>query len=265
MPLILIRLAGNSNSRRNWWFRENAKVPEVEPVDFAFHFPIRSGPARQAAASSKRKEDKAILTSSILQRLAMHPMSEGERQVRTETADGIVRRCQAGEREAFRELYDLFQEQVFTIALYYMNGDRAAAEDITQNLFVRLFSVIGQFRHSSTFTTWLFSLVANACKDEHRRRKRFRPWPSEQQAELRPSLDEDRVATHQAVHQALADLSPDLRMTVLLKHFEDLSYEEIGKILGCRMGTVASRLNRIHQILARKLSAFGSLVEADRG
>jgi RNA polymerase sigma-70 factor, ECF subfamily len=168
----------------------------------------------------------------------------------------LVERCRTGDREAFRQLYDSYQESVFSISLYYLNGDRSAAEDVTQTVFVRLYGTIKDFRQTARFTTWLYSMVANACRDEHRRRKRLVEWAPEH--DLRPdgSQTEDGLALQHTVRQVVAELQPDFRITVLLKYFEDLSYEEIAEVLGCQAGTVASRLNRCHKILARKLSGL---------
>src|SRR5205823_203898 len=81
--------------------------------------------------------------------------------------------CRQGDREAFRRLFDTYQETVYSIALHFLHGDEAAAEDITQEVFVRLFTRIRQYRGEAEFSTWLYRMVANACLDEQRRRKRF--------------------------------------------------------------------------------------------
>src|SRR4030081_3938738 len=87
---------------------------------------------------------------------------------------GVIHACQDGDREAFRLLFEAYKDRVFSIACYSL-GDKAAADDITQQIFVKLFTRIGQFRGDSEFTTWLYRLVINSCLDERRRQKRFLP------------------------------------------------------------------------------------------
>ena len=170
----------------------------------------------------------------------------------------LISDCKCGDREAFRRLYEIYRDRVFTVALYHLNGDRTAAEDVVQTVFVKLFNAIHQFRRESEFSTWLYRAVTNACMDEHRRRKRWMPWASVPDGGY---VHED-FATGDAVRAAVGKLSPKLRMPVLLKYFEDMSYEEIAETLGCSMGTVASRLNRGHKQLAQQLR---HLVEENGG
>ncbi|MEZ0325748.1 MAG: RNA polymerase sigma factor [Fimbriimonas sp.] len=162
----------------------------------------------------------------------------------------LISACKEGDRDAFRRLFDLYRDKVYTIALYHLNGDQTAAEDVVQNVFVKLFRTITQFRSDSEFSTWLYRSVANACMDEHRRRRRWLPWASVPEKAYHHELN----GVDESVRAAIEKLSPKLRMPVLLKYFEEMSYEEIAQTLGCSMGTVASRLNRGHKMLAQHLS-----------
>ena len=171
----------------------------------------------------------------------------------------VIAACQAGDRAAFRRLYDTFQSQVYSTALYFMGGNAASAEDITQDVFVKLFSRIRQFRNEAAFSTWLHRLVVNACMDELRKGKRFVEDPMSERggdgaAEGRFDDELERTETIEAVQSALAGLSPKLRTAISMKYFQDLSYEEMAAALNCSMGTVASRLSRGHKILAGKLA-----------
>jgi RNA polymerase sigma-70 factor, ECF subfamily len=171
--------------------------------------------------------------------------------------DRVIEACQAGDREAFRLLFETYKDRVFSIACYSFGGDETAAGDVSQQIFLKLMTSIGQFRGDSAFTTWLYRLVVNACIDERRKRRRFMPFelkPTASIEERRPQ--EKRYAKLEiadSVHAAISELKPKLRMPILLKYVEDLSYEEIAGVLGCSKGTVASRLNRGHQALAQKL------------
>lgn len=170
----------------------------------------------------------------------------------------VIEACQAGDREAFRLLFETYKDRVFSIAVYSFGGDEVAASDTSQQIFLKLLTSIGQFRGESAFTTWLYRLVVNCCTDEKRKRRRFLPFgertPMGRVEEKGPQ--EKRYAKLEiagSVQAAITELKPKLRMAILLKYVEDLSYEEIASVLGCSKGTVASRLNRGHKALARKL------------
>jgi len=171
----------------------------------------------------------------------------------------VVESCQQGDREAFRLLFETHKDKVYSIALYFFGGDAALAGDITQQVFLKLFTRIGQFRHQSEFTTWLYRLTTNTCIDEQRRRRRFTPFPETPPATARahtlPAAEARfmRLEMADSVREAIASLKPKLRIAILLKYFEELSYEEIAVVLNCSKGTVASRLNRGHRILAQRL------------
>lgn len=165
----------------------------------------------------------------------------------------LIERCRQGDREAFRLLFDAHKDRVYSMALYGLNGDANTAEDITQEVFVKVFTRIGQFRQQAEFATWLYRMVANACIDEQRRRRRFVPPADMERLPGAPDSSFARIELSDAVQNALADLAPEQRATVLLKYFEQLSYDEMARVLDCSKGTIASRLNRGLKILAGKL------------
>jgi RNA polymerase sigma-70 factor (ECF subfamily) len=170
----------------------------------------------------------------------------------------VIRACQEGDREAFRQLFEAYKDRVFSIACYSL-GDEAAADDVTQQIFVKLFTRIGQFRGDSEFTTWLYRLVINSCLDERRRQRRFlpvdEPGPmSKAIYKKSPETGYERREIAGSVREAISGLKPKMRLPILLKYIEGLSYEEIAEVVGCSKGTVASRLNRAHKALAKRLS-----------
>jgi RNA polymerase sigma-70 factor (ECF subfamily) len=171
----------------------------------------------------------------------------------------VVASCQQGDREAFRLLFETHKDKVYSIALYFFGGDSALAADITQQVFLKLFTRISQFRHQSEFTTWLYRLTTNTCIDEQRKRRRFSPLPdtlpTQTATQGMPAAEARfmRLEVSDSVRDAIATLKPKLRIAILLKYFEELSYEEIAVVLNCSKGTVASRLNRGHRILAQRL------------
>jgi RNA polymerase sigma-70 factor (ECF subfamily) len=170
----------------------------------------------------------------------------------------IIEACQQGDRAAFQLLFETYKDKVFSIAVY-SSGDRALADDITQQVFLKLFTAIRQFRGDSEFTTWLYRLVVNACLDERRRRRRLLPWGEtvamRKGGERKPQEKQyARREVSEAVQAAIGELKPKFRLPILLKYIEGLSYEEIASVMGCSKGTVASRLNRGHSQLAKRLS-----------
>lgn len=178
-------------------------------------------------------------------------MTSDGRVADREQISRLIAECQAGSRDAFSRLYAEFRDRVFSIALSYFRGNREAAEDVMQTVFANMLDRIGQFRHDAEFTTWLYRLVNNACTDEFRRRRRFLPWADVPE---RAVQDHEALGDRHSVSAAVEKLSPKLRMPILLKYYEELSYEEIAAILGCSMGTVASRMNRAHRALAKLLA-----------
>jgi RNA polymerase sigma-70 factor, ECF subfamily len=170
----------------------------------------------------------------------------------------IVAACRAGDRLAFRELYDVYKDRVYSIALYFFHGDRVAAGDVTQQVFLKVLANISQFRGDANFSTWLYRLVVNACLDEARGRKHRFVTQERSRLEAVPGPDSQelhyaRAEVSASVRAAVASLPPKFRIAVLLRYFDDLSYEEMAKALRCSMGTVASRLNRGHKLLAERL------------
>lgn len=171
----------------------------------------------------------------------------------------VIEACKQGDREAFQLLFETYKDRVFSLATYSFGGDQTAASDATQQVFLKLLTAIGQFRGESEFTTWLYRLVVNTCTDEHRRKKRFLPFGES----VAMSRFEDRrpqerhyarIEIAESVQAAISDLKPKLRMPILLRYIEGMPYEDIAEVLGCSKGTVASRLNRGHKALAKRLA-----------
>jgi RNA polymerase sigma-70 factor, ECF subfamily len=174
----------------------------------------------------------------------------------------VVEACQRGDDDAFRVLFETHKDRVYSIALRY-SGNSTAAMDIAQDTFVKLLSNIGQFRGDSSFESWLYRLVVNTCLDHHRKRRRFLPLLEDG---LEEALDIFRAPRESALHemlreeqtervqQVVAQLPEEQRIVVVLRYTDGLSYEQIADLLGCRRGTVASRLNRAHKALERRLS-----------
>ncbi len=169
--------------------------------------------------------------------------------------DQILAACVRGDRDAFRELFLRYRDRVYSIALHY-TGDPAAAMDIAQDVFVKLYSNLTTFRGESRFETWLYRLVSNCCHDRHRKQRRLVPLEESRlphpQDRATQQAQRDQIARQ--VQQSVSQLPEELRMTVVLRYTEGLSYEEIASVLNCPAGTIASRLSRAHRDLASRLN-----------
>jgi RNA polymerase sigma-70 factor (ECF subfamily) len=170
----------------------------------------------------------------------------------------ILAACRAGDRDAFRSLYDMYKDRVYSIAFYFLRRDPAAASDVTQQVFLKLMTNIQQFRGGSEFSTWLYRLVVNTCMDSSRRHKPTVGLAETIPQPARQEHDYLRRETADSVQAAVAALPEKFRIAVLLRYFDDLSYEQMAEALDCSMGTVASRLSRGHRMLADLLKEFKS-------
>ncbi len=170
----------------------------------------------------------------------------------------VIEACQRGDHDAFRALFEAHKDKVYSVALRF-SGDPATAMDVAQDTFIKLMSAIRQFRGDSSFESWLYRLVVNRCMDHQRSRRRLIPLVDDLLSVFsvrRETVLHELLRSEQEkqVQEVVARLSPEHKIVVVLRYTEGLSYEDIAEILGCSRGTVASRLNRAHKVLERRLS-----------
>jgi len=183
-----------------------------------------------------------------------------------------VRRAQAGDPAALNELIMEQQHYVYSIALSVFHNSEDAA-DLTQEAFIRLLRALPQYNGESRFTTWLYRLVINLCRDELRRRGRqvqIVPPPDDHvEAEHDPLAfvaDTDRAVDplrslsdaelRDAVRQALDQLEDHYRVALTLYYFEDLKYSDIAEILDVPLNTLKSHIRRGKERLATLLAEY---------
>ena len=193
-----------------------------------------------------------------------------------ETVDAQVRRAQAGDEEAFDGLVRAFGGVVYNLA-YRMTGNAADADDVAQEVFVKLYRSIRQYRWQAKFSTWLYALAANTCRSALRKLRRVaeaepvslnaepadgraRPDPSDP-GEL-PGQTLERKELRAQVEAAMAELPDEFRMVIVLRDLQGLAYEEIAAALACTVGTVKSRLARARQRVKEKLVRQGVVCAA---
>ena len=90
--------------------------------------------------------------------------------------EAVIEACKQGDRDAFRRLFERHKDRVYSVAFYFFGGDEATAADVTQQVFLKLFTRISQFHGEAEFTTWLYRLTTNACVDEQRKRRRVQQF-----------------------------------------------------------------------------------------
>jgi len=180
----------------------------------------------------------------------------------------VLRRAQRGDERAFAQILRAYETPIFNY-VYRIVGDRALAEDLTQEVFVRVFQALPRFSLRCKFTTWLFQVTKNRVLDELRARER-RPH-SVLPIEDAPRLEivdppVERLETIEAVWRAVRELNPDLKMALLLRDVAGLPYNEIADSLEITLATVKWRIfkarEEVQQALARDGIVFDTPVEA---
>ena len=179
----------------------------------------------------------------------------------------LVQQCVRGEGPAWEELVRRHTRRVYNLC-YRFTGNATESEDLTQEVFLRLYRTLDSYRPShGVFSTWLTSVTRNLLVDHYRRTRRDRLTDSiddaTPQLEVKHSASRtpDRLAMaaelSQQLQKALGQLSPELREAVILRDLQGLEYTEIREVLGVPEGTVKSRINRGRIELARVLEEMG--------
>jgi RNA polymerase sigma-70 factor (ECF subfamily) len=170
--------------------------------------------------------------------------------------DSLLQRCRQGDAAAFAELFDRYQARVFGLCLTVLR-DEQEAEDVVQDVFVRLFERIGAYRGDAAFSTWLTAVAVNRCRDRLRRRKLRRAFAVSRLWERPGPEDPAEVVARRQQSQglwALVDrLDDKYRLPLILHYQSGLSCDEVGHVLGLRLNTVYSRLNRARMQLREML------------
>ena len=185
----------------------------------------------------------------------------------SEPKDGdLVERAQQGDMIAYETLVLRYRGKVFALA-YSVVGNPEDANDIAQETFVRAWRALGRFRGQSSFYTWLYRITMNLGIDLKQKHTRHPSVELDEKIGLddkqdvdflggksdRPSAGIERSELQVAVRAAIEKLSPEHRTVIWLKEFDDLSYKDIAKTVGCSIGTVMSRLFYARKHLAKLL------------
>jgi len=180
----------------------------------------------------------------------------------------LISRSKAGDVEAFEQLISKYEKKVYNIALRAVDN-HADASDLAQEVFIRVFKSIGNFKEQASFSTWLYKITTNVCLDEIRRRRKRNTVSLEEEirlesseikrqyesTDLRPDETAEKNELRQMVKEAIGKLSAEHRMAIILRDIHGFSYDEMSKIMCCPEGTVKSRINRARLALKNILKA----------
>ena|SRR5687767_6969889 len=188
-------------------------------------------------------------------------MSVEVRPTQPLTPDSLIEQCLAGDQDAWEIIVKQNWRKVFNVA-YKFVGKHEEAEDLTQDIFVKIFKALGTFDRRANFQTWIVSISRNLCIDHYRSVRKERQTIAREvdTNDLQPASAERTpyaVAEHQdlreTLRQALQRLPLTLRTAVVLRDLQELSYQEIADRLQLPEGTVKSRINRGRLELARQI------------
>lgn len=175
------------------------------------------------------------------------------------TNEELVAETLGARPEAFRELYDRFYSRAYRLA-YGMTGRHELAEDLTQEIFLRAFQKLSKYDRRSSFATWFYRVAINHSLN-YRKREMKESHETPESEDQFPSTEAERriesiilgQQVQSQINRALISLKPKHRMVVILKDVEGLNIAEIAERMNCSPGTIASRLFRARDLLARKL------------
>jgi len=199
-------------------------------------------------------------------------MSAEENATSPTSTEALVERCLAGDQAAWDQIVRQHWRKVFNLA-YKFVGRHDEAEDLTQDIFLKIFKALHTFDRRANFQTWLISISRNLCIDHYRsvRKERETMARDVDASQLAPVSRErgphsqlEQTDLKNLVKLALAELPPALRQAVVLRDLQEFSYQEIADQLGLPEGTVKSRINRGRLELARQLRRLQSHGSARR-
>ena len=173
----------------------------------------------------------------------------------------LVQRAQKGDKEAYGEIYKLYQKKIYRFS-YYMIQNKELAEDITQNTFIKAWRALPFFslNKNGTIQAYLFKIARNLTIDYQRKRKEVSLEVIEDIMPSDENLEEivARQEEQEIVARSLKTLDEEERQIVVLRYFEDMSYEEISKVVGKNEGAIRVRLHRTLKKLKEEIKDYGN-------
>jgi RNA polymerase sigma-70 factor (ECF subfamily) len=188
----------------------------------------------------------------------------------------LIRKAKNGDIHAFENLIENHRKRVYNIA-FKMLHNQEDAYDITQEVFIRVFKSMKEFREEASFSTWIYRITKNACLDELRKRKNKATVSMDEDLETEdgtikrqvedcspgPDALYESMELRDIVRTAIGHLSDEHKFVIILRDLRGFSYEEIAKVLECPEGTVKSRINRARKALKEILQRRMELLDGD--
>ena len=179
--------------------------------------------------------------------------------------DSLIREFISGQEEAFSEILGRYRNLVLNVAYRFLR-DRTEAEDVAQDVFLKIYCSARTYEPKAKFSTWVYKITANVCLNRLRNEKNAAksvPYDGQDQADMdsspgffSPSEELERNERMTVVHDALQCLPANQRLAIVLKRYEGLSYREIAEIIGCSPAAVDSLLQRANGKLRKYLEPY---------
>lgn len=188
----------------------------------------------------------------------------------------LLERAKKGDIGAFEQLVEGYQKKVFNITLRMM-GNPDDASELTQEVFIRVYRSLRNFKEESQFSTWIYKIATNICLDELRKQKKRKVFSIDEEikaddGETKRQIADDKPSPEtvaeknevkKVVKDAIKSLPDEYRLVIVLRDIQGFSYDEIAKIVKCPEGTVKSRINRARKALKDILSNKKELFDMD--
>jgi RNA polymerase sigma-70 factor, ECF subfamily len=228
------------------------------------HSPSEEGPSHASSltAPSAKTVRAAELPAKAARERGLSSFAS-VRSLRVETEEVLIERARSGEREAFEELVRRHTDHLFAVTLRFL-GDRADAEEATQEAFLRAWRSIGRFERRSKFFTWLYRIGLNEANRLAARRAAVRktrsldeePIPDAPDWSEAPEARLGQGEVRRVLEDAISDLPPDHRAPLVLRDVEGLSTAEAAQVMDLSEGAFKSRLHRARLAVRRALDEY---------
>ena len=234
--------------------REKVAVHRPHTHDTGIIVARRTGPQRVAGPIHATIEFRSVGNPA---RAVWSNLMEG----RTSDDSHLVDRLRRGDARAFDELVTAYQHRVFSVALRMLRN-RTEAEEVAQEVFLRVYRTVTAFRGDAKLSTWLYAIASRLClnrlasSDRRVTREGDETLTRLASGDATPVDELERSELEATLHRAIAELPEERRIVVVLRDLEGLSYEEIAAALDLELGTVRSRLHRARMDLKEKLERF---------
>jgi RNA polymerase sigma-70 factor, ECF subfamily len=209
--------------------------------------------ARSFVPSFTKTNDASSMTNDqILQRPSTEVLSKM-------SDEALITAFQSGDHDVYRFLVERHQERIRNL-LYSIFHDRDFIDDLAQEVFIKAYQALPNFRFEASFYTWLYRIAVNKSRDELRKKKlrRFFSFQTldegiEKELNVHLSVPPEDRDTQELIALGLQSLPEKFRTAVVLKDIDGLSYEEIAEVMQCELGTVKSRISRARSMLRKAL------------